>query len=60
MAKAMSIFGMAVGAILALAFAADLAIGVPFGGANSLMDILFLLSGAILAYLGFNAFRTAA
>ncbi|MGL4511717.1 MAG: hypothetical protein ACRCT8_01390 [Lacipirellulaceae bacterium] len=56
----MSIFGLAVGLLVALAFGADAATNSVFGGGDPLMDILFATSGAILGYLGFNAFRSAA
>jgi threonine/homoserine/homoserine lactone efflux protein len=59
MAKALSIAGMVVGGLLALTFLADLAVGIPFGGQQKLMDIGFLASGALLCYLGWNAFRDA-
>lgn len=57
MAKAMSIAGMVVGGLLAVAFVADLAIGVPFGGRQMLMDIGFIISAGLLTYLSWNAFR---
>jgi hypothetical protein len=50
---------MVVGGLLALAFLADLVVGIPFGGQQKLMDIGFLASGALLCYLGWNAFRDA-
>ncbi len=57
MAKAMSIAGLVVGALLALTFIADLALGVPFGGKAMAMDVGFILGGLMLAYLGWNAMR---
>jgi hypothetical protein len=58
MGKAMSIAGMVTGGLVAMAFLANLVIGVPFGGSGSLfVNIGFVLCGAILAYLGWNAFR---
>ncbi len=57
MAKAMSIAGLVVGALLALAFIADLFLGMPFGGKAMVMDIGFILGGLMLAYLGWNAMR---
>ena len=59
MGKAMSIFGMAVAALLALAFLLDLVAGVPFGGANTMMDIGFAVSALILGYMSWDAFRAA-
>ncbi len=58
MAKAMSIFGMAVAGLLLLAFGLDVVIGVPFGGASTVMDIGFAVAAAILGYMSFDAFRS--
>ena len=57
MARAMSIAGMVIAGLLAIAFGLDLALGIPFSGANMVADIGFLVSGLILAYLSWNAFR---
>jgi hypothetical protein len=57
MAKAMSIAGLIAGGLIALTFVLDLALGLPFGGRQLVMDIGFILSGAILAYLGWTALR---
>ncbi len=58
MGKAMSIAGMVTGGLVAVAFLADLATGIPFGGkGGTMVDIGFALCGGILAYLGWNAFR---
>jgi hypothetical protein len=58
MAKAMSVAGMVIGGLLALMFTLDLALGVPFGGvAGAVPDLGLAVCGAILAYLGWNAFR---
>ena len=59
MAKAMSIFGMVVAALLLLAFGLDPLLGIPFGGANLLMDIAFAVCAAILGYMSYDAFRSA-
>lgn len=61
MGKALSIAGMVIGGLVALLFTLDLALGTPFGGkAGLLPDLGMALSGAILAYLGWNAFRDSA
>jgi hypothetical protein len=57
MAKAMSIAGMVIGGLTALMFGLDLVLGIPFGGVSWGSDIGLFLCGAILAYLGWNAFR---
>ncbi len=59
MGKAMSIAGMVVGGVLAVVFALDLVLGIPFGGRVPMMNIGFLICGGILAYLSWNAFRDA-
>jgi hypothetical protein len=58
MAKAMSVAGMVIGGLLALMFALDLALRVPFGRvAGVVPDLGLAICGGILAYLGWNAFR---
>ena len=57
MAKAMSIAGMVVAGLLVIAFGVDLAIGIPFAQASKVTDAGFVVSGAILAYLSWNALR---
>ena len=57
MPKAFCILGMAVSALLVILFGLDLAIGVPFSGRSSSMDIGFLVSSGILAYLSWSTFR---
>lgn len=58
MAKAMSVAGMVIGGLVALMFALDLALKMPFGGSGRwIPDVGLALCGGILAYLGWNAFR---
>lgn len=59
MPKMLSIIGILVAIILILVFALDLALGVPFGGskASPAMNIGMIIGAAILAYLGWSAFR---
>ncbi len=58
MGKAMSIAGMVTGGIVALAFLLNLTLDIPFGGKGGVVSNLgFAISGGILAYLGWNAFR---
>ena len=57
MPKAMTIAGMVVAAIMLLLFGADIALGIPFGGAQSTMSIGALLASSILAYLSYSTFR---
>ncbi len=56
MAKAMSIAGMVVAGLLVLVFGLDLALQIPFSRAQWMMDVGFVVSGAILGYLSWNAF----
>lgn len=62
MPKVLSIFGMVVAAFLLLVFGLNLAIGIPFGNDSTAMapSIGFVVSGVILAYLSWSAFREAA
>jgi hypothetical protein len=58
MAKAMSIAGMVIGGLVTLLFALDLALKTPFGRVAGVMpDLGLAICGAVLAYLGWNAFR---
>jgi hypothetical protein len=62
MGKAMSVAGMIVGGLVAVMFAVDIFLNIPFGGPSRgglFADIGLSLCGAILAYLGWNAFREA-
>jgi hypothetical protein len=61
MGKAMSIAGMVIGGLIGVMFALDAVLEVPFGGKGGMIvDVGFALCGAILAYLGWNAFRETA
>ena len=60
MGKAMSVAGLIVGGLMAAMFTVDLFLGFPFGGPSkggAMSDIGLAICGAILAYLGWNAFR---
>ncbi|REK05498.1 MAG: hypothetical protein DWQ37_23570 [Planctomycetota bacterium] len=60
MPKVLAISGMVVGGLLVLAFGADLAIALPFGGASMWIDVALLISGAALGYMGWNTYRELA
>lgn len=60
MPKALSIFALAVSVLLLLLFGLDLAAGFPFGGANPVMDIGFLVFSALLGYLSWSTMREVA
>lgn len=60
MAKVMTFGGMAVAGLTLLIFGLDLALKIPFGRANVLIDIGFVLCAGILGYLSWNVFRESA
>ncbi len=61
--KKMVVGSMVVAGLIALAAVSDLVIGVPFSGNESgkthtfLMDIMFIISAAIVGYLAWDAYR---
>ena len=57
MPKALTIAAMAVALILLVMFGLDLAIQVPFGRANPMMSIGFVLFALALGYLGWSTLR---
>jgi hypothetical protein len=59
MPKVLSISGLVVAVFLLLVFGLDLALQFPFGGANKVMDVGFLVSALLLGYLSWSAFRDA-
>ncbi len=59
MPKALSLSGLIIGGIAVLLFGVDLAIGIPFSRAAPIINIGFLIGGAILCYLGYSAFKDA-
>jgi hypothetical protein len=57
MAKAMTIAGMAIAGLIGLVFTLDLALGIPFGRASKLTDVVFMISAGIVGFLAWSAFR---
>ncbi|MEM9351884.1 MAG: hypothetical protein AAGA92_02635 [Planctomycetota bacterium] len=60
MAKAMTIFGMAVAGLLLLVFGADLFTGIIFGSAaneTKMMHIGVIVASISLLYMSFSTFR---
>jgi hypothetical protein len=57
MPKALVISGFVVSALILLLFGLDLAVGIPFEKVNPTIDITFLVSSLLLAYLSWNALR---
>lgn len=54
MSKALSLIGMIVSGLVVVLFLADLAAGFPFQRKSLGVDIGFVVSGAILAYLSWS------
>ena len=57
MPRILAIAGMVVAGLMLLIFGLDIAVGLPFGRADSTIDIGFIVSSLILAYLSWSAFR---
>ena len=57
MSKALTIVGLVVSGLLGLVFALDLIAGIPFGGANMMMDIGMVFASLALAYTSWDAMR---
>lgn len=54
MSKALSFIGMIVSGLITVLFLADVAAGVPFQRRSIGIDVGFILSGLILAYLSWS------
>lgn len=57
MARGLTIMGMVVAAMMLVLFGLDWASGIPFGRPSVLIDICFLISGALLLYCSWTTFR---
>lgn len=57
MPKALTISGMTIAVLLLLLFGLDLAAGIPFSKASVTMDICFIVSAIILAYMSWSTYR---
>jgi hypothetical protein len=57
MEKWMCLATIGVSGLLLLVFALDLALKFPFGGLSPLVDILSIIAGGLVAYLGWESFR---
>jgi hypothetical protein len=57
MSKNMIFGAIGAGALVALLAILDLALKFPFGGYSKTTDILFLVSAAIVIYLGWESLR---
>lgn len=57
MPKALCISGMVISILLLCLFGMDLAAKVPFQGADSMLDITFIVCSGLLGYMSWSAFR---
>ncbi len=57
MPKALCISGMAISVLTLFLFGMDIAMGIPFHGASSMLDITFIVCAALLGYLSWATFR---
>lgn len=64
MPKALCLISLVASILIVVAFLADAALGMmgnngiaPFGAANLMMDIVFIIVGAIMIYLSFSTYR---
>ena len=57
MQKWLCIGAMAVLALIFLVYALDLALGIPFGRAGIVQDIVLILASAILIWQGYETYR---
>ena len=57
MPKALTISGMVVAVLILLIFALDLALGIPFKSASTMMDVGFIICALALAYLSWSTWR---
>jgi hypothetical protein len=60
MSKALCVLGMVVAVLLLLLFGLDLATKFPFGGANMVVSIGFIVASLLLIYLSWSTFREQA
>lgn len=57
MEKWFCLSAMAIAGLLLLLFVLDMAMGIPFGKANFVVDICGFLASGVVIYLGFDAFK---
>ncbi len=57
MPKALCITGMVVAILVLILFLIDLAVGVPFKRASTTLDVVFMISAAILAYMSWTTLK---
>ena len=57
MPKALCITGMVVAILVLILFLLDLAIGIPFKRASTTLDVVFMISALVLAYLSWSTLK---
>lgn len=55
--KVLCMAAMIIAGLLALVFLLDAALGIPFGRASVVFDILVILGGAFILWQGFETYR---
>lgn len=55
--KRMIVGSLAAAGVVALLSLLDLVLGIPFAGYSSMMDILFIVAAAMIAYLAWDAYK---
>lgn len=55
--KTLTIVSMVIAGLLTLIFALDLALGIPFGRANIILDVLFALGAGLVLWQGIETYR---
>jgi hypothetical protein len=57
MSKVLTIAGLIVSILMIVLFALDMFAGFPFAGMSTMMDVAFMICGAVLAYLSWSTMR---
>ncbi len=57
MPKVLCILAIAVAVLLLIVFGLDVAMGIPFQGHSTTMDIGFIIVSVVLGYMGWSTFR---
>jgi hypothetical protein len=57
MEKGLCLTSMALAGIVLVAFALDIAIGIPFGRLSTTIDVVAILAAGLIGYLGWESYR---
>lgn len=55
--KVLCIVSLVIAGLLTLVFLLDLALGIPFGRASVVLDVLFVIAGALVIWQGISSYR---